>query len=317
MDMKIKPLTPVERKYTYTQSQQIIGQTSCIGHLRGDMDTDGNGFFTSWDDHSPTRNDDAFKAEFNAVINALRFDEAFGGILKDRTALAVYCRSNPASAFDGNYCQEYGFRVDTEKHSYLMRLNPSKGDYNFYVYAYVREFLDRHMEHAEKGIRFITPDYKELFRIPDGDQIRILMDGNDYTDRTCRYIDEYHLEVGNNLFHICEFAECMENNGNHVIPLRSSLPQQCFSLLPSTGEIIAIERGVRGYSTMGVVVSEGKTNREAVDAANKVSGVTRAQEAAMLAGSMFGWTTPGADPKNYNEDGTPIKPKHKDRGDAR
>ncbi len=30
------------------------------------------------------------------------------------------------------------------------------------------------MEQAEKGIRFIDPHYKELFRIPDGGQIRIL-----------------------------------------------------------------------------------------------------------------------------------------------
>lgn len=74
------------------------------------------------------------------------------------------------SSFMGSYCTEYGFRMDTEKHAFLFRCNPTKGDYNFYCFCYVKEWLDRHISKAEQGIRFIDPNYKELFRIPDGGQ---------------------------------------------------------------------------------------------------------------------------------------------------
>ena len=37
----------------------------------------------------------------------------------------------------------------------------------------------------------------------------------------------------------------------------------------------------------------------------------------MLFGSLYGWDKPGADPKNYDEQGHLIKPKHTDRGDTR
>ena len=87
-----------------------------------------------------------------------------------------------------------------------------------------------------------------------------------------------------------------------------------------------LERGFNNYYSIiqGETVQhpvyipiEGRTARESVTAENQIIGVTRAQEAAMLAGSLFGWDTPAADPKNYDEQGQPIKPKRHDRGDAR
>ena len=75
MKMDIRPLTEAERKYTFSQSQQLFGQTACIGHLRGDMDTDGTGFFTSWDNHCSYLKTDEFKAVLVTVTNMLLFDE--------------------------------------------------------------------------------------------------------------------------------------------------------------------------------------------------------------------------------------------------
>ena len=63
-----------------------------------------------------------------------------------------------------------------------------------------------------KEIRFIDSHYKDLFRIPDGGCIQI-----HYPDETvvkpCTFIDEYHTQIGYNVFHICQFAEIMERNG--------------------------------------------------------------------------------------------------------
>ena len=307
-DYMMRPMLPAERNYTYAQSQQISMQTGLIGYLRADMDSDGNGFFSTWNDFRPDLKTSTFKEEFDDVINNLREKDR---ILSNRSNLASYCYATPESSF-GNE-REYGVRVDTLKYSYLMRLNPHKGEYNLYCYCYQREWLDRHLEKAEKGIRFITPDYSEKFKIPDGDKIRITLNTDEKLDRVCRYIDDCHLEVGNNLYHICEFAEMMQRNGNTVIPLRSSLPEQCYIFLPTTREVGIVKKGESGYYKTDLADGVPSAMKNLVDSMNRKLGVSKAQAEAMKAGSMFGWDTPAADPKSYNENGFPIKPrKNKD-----
>ena len=317
MELTITSMTPADRLYAYNQSSQLEGQTCCIGHLRGDFGC-GQEFYTSWFDHRREYKTDEFKAEFDEVVNTLREKD---GLLCTRGSMTRFCYQNPEAEFEGNYCAEYGFKVQTPQHTYMLRCNPNYGDYNFYLYAYVARFLEHHMEKAKQGIRFIKPGYKELFRIPDGDHIRILCSDGSHMDRSCRYIDEYHVEIGSdwdNLYHICQFAEMMERNGNAVIPLRSSLPVQCFSVSPSSGELILLTRGEKGYSPCyDFSTPDAQQNREFADDRNVKNGVTKAQEAAMLAGSMFGWQTPAADPRNYDGQGQPIKPRQKDRGEAR
>ncbi len=219
MNITIRPLRAEERKYTYAQSHQLSMQTGSIGYLRGDFGSGGKEFYTSWFNTAVSRKIDAFKTELDEVINALRFDEGFGPVLADRRHMQDYARGYSDCAFEGIYTTEYGFRVDTENYAYLLRCNPTKGDYNFYCFCYERKWLDRHMQNARSGIRFITPDYKEIFRIQDDDKIRIVQPDGKTRDFTCRYIDDCHLEVGSGLYHICEFAEIMEHNGSKVKPL--------------------------------------------------------------------------------------------------
>ncbi len=321
MDMTIRPLRAEEQKYAYAQSQQLIMQTGAIGYLRGDFDSSGTEFHTIWFDEVESRKTTEFKAEFDEVINALRFDERYGSVLSGRSAMQKYGRSQPDSAFEGNYTTEYGFRIDTGNFAYLLRCIPVKGDYNFYCWCFEAKWFDRHLQQAERGIRFINPSYKELFRIPDGDKIRITYADGEKADRICRYIDECHLEVGNpnwdSLYHICQFAEMMERNGSTVIPLRSSLPEQCYGVLPSTGELVIVKKGESGYYRTDIDTGSKEENHALAEEYNGKLGVSKAQAAAMLAGSMFGWQVPAADPKHYDEHGQPVRPRQKDRGDAR
>ena len=304
-----RAMIEAEDKYTFRQSTQISMQTGLIGHLRADMDTDGNGFFSSWFDFREELKTDEFKAEFDDVINSLREE---GDILHNRRALAKYCYCTPQSRMqeEPGY---YGVRVDTEKYAYLLRLNPDRGEYNLYCYCYRRDWLDQHLKDAEKGIRFIDSHYKELFRIPDGGKVKIHYSWNEEQIRTCRYIDDYHVEIGSNLYHICEFAERMEQGGCTYAPMEPPLPPMCYSVLPSTGEVIQIDRWQKGYTATSFNDGNRAENEAIKDKFNEKLGVSKAQEQAMLAGSMIRWDSIAAKPKSYDENGKAIKPKDYER----
>ena len=296
---------------------QLKGQTGCVGHLRADAGMDAQGFFKTWQSHRQDFDTEEFQQEFKDVLNALTGDEKYGAFLKSGADLGGFCLEHPESSFNDGFA--FGFRADTAQYSYLIRLQPYKADEHVSIYCYRRDWLDRHMKQAEKGIRFITPDYKEKFRIADGDMVRIRCPDGKQIDQECRYIDEYHVEVGkgwDNLFHICQFAEMMERNGNSVIPLRNSLPLICYGKVPEKRAIVMFERGFDGYRSASYV-TKGRTSQKLVDELNSGMGVSKAQAAAMLAGATQGWATPAADPKNYDEQGQPIKPRNRDRGDAR
>jgi hypothetical protein len=70
------------------------------------------------------------------------------------------------------------------------------------------------------------------------------------------------------------------------------LPMMCATHLLSTGEPIVITRGEAGYRRL----PEGRS----IEAINLLFDVTPAHIAAMEAGSLFGWTVPGADPRSYD-----------------
>lgn len=77
----------------------------------------------------------------------------------------------------------------------------------------------------KNDIRFINSHYDELFRIPDGGAIQI-----QYPEETviknCFYHDDYHTQVGQSMYHICEFAEIMERRGAIYSPEPISMEEQ-------------------------------------------------------------------------------------------
>lgn len=141
--MDYRVLTEAERKYTFSQSQQLSMQTGLIGYLRADFGSNGNEFWTTWNDFRKDLKTDDFKKEFDLVINSYRFGD--GEFLSGRSTMSKFCYEHPESSYEDDR-NHYGVRVDTERYSYLMRLNPNRGEYNLYCYCYQKEWLNSHLK---------------------------------------------------------------------------------------------------------------------------------------------------------------------------
>lgn len=95
MELNLKPMSKLEQQYSYSHGEAVDAATRCLGHLRGDMGSTGKAFYFTWFDHCGELKTPAFKSEFDDVINALRFDEAYHGILSSRSAMSNYCYKHP------------------------------------------------------------------------------------------------------------------------------------------------------------------------------------------------------------------------------
>lgn len=75
-------------------------------------------------------------------------------------------------------------------------------------------------EHGRKLIVFpdVDHDYRPMFYLEDGKTLTVRTNSGSYVSRPCTYIDAHHFYYGNACFHIDEFAELNQRNGNTCLP---------------------------------------------------------------------------------------------------
>ena len=76
----------------------------------------------------------------------------------------------------------------------------------------------------ENDVRFIDPQYNELFRVPDGGVVQMTYPDGHQRSEVVEYLDDYHMKIGSSVQHICEFAERMARS--HAIVEPEPLTQQ-------------------------------------------------------------------------------------------
>ena len=85
------------------------------------------------------------------------------------------------------------------------------------------------------------------------------------------------------------------------------LPEMCYTVLPYSGRLVLLKRGIRAFYNCSDQSPSAAKNRKTACAENKRLGVGKAQEAAMVYGTRFGFSLPEADPKNYDQRGVLLK----------
>ena len=101
-------------------------------------------------------------------------------------------------------------------------------------------------ENKERSIRFINSRYQDLFHIPDGSCIRVVLPHTTFVQK-CRYIDAYHTQIGNSIYHICEYAEMLERADGRCEPEGETYLDKAAWKIDGMGYLL-IEKREFGYS---------------------------------------------------------------------
>ena len=140
-----------EKEFVYGNREH--SERGCIGRLRGDFGTDGDRFYSTWEDESGELKTDEFHTELDELINHFRLNSDTP-VLKSLSDMARVCSMRDSLKLDGSWTDMYMFKVRTEKHTHYIRCCPVKGDYNFYVYSYDNKQLDRY-----RDVKFVEQTY--------------------------------------------------------------------------------------------------------------------------------------------------------------
>ncbi len=76
---------------------------------------------------------------------------------------------------------------------------------------------DQNFEEEGKSIRFISSQYDDLFRLMDGGVVEVTYPHHRFSMK-CEYVDDYHMRLGQDVLHICQFAEMLERSSGSCQP---------------------------------------------------------------------------------------------------
>jgi len=171
---------------------------------------------------------------------------------------------------------EFNLILNSLRHNIEAPVLRSRADMNKYCYAHSEQRINGVSRELSAGFKIVTDSYSYYFRcVP------------------CK--GEYDLY-------------CYAYDNNYLLPElagQHELPNDCYSVLPSTGELIRIERGEKGHFVCDTAGLDPEQARCKADEINGLRGISRAQEKAMFAASLSSWDVPAAKPWNYDENGNP------------
>lgn len=260
----LRPTTSAEDLYASPQSPNITYSSGFIGCLKGEFED--NNLFTLWSDAARHLKTDEFVGEMNSVLDVLKGktllnrknmrsycwshssammsgkEEQYGFRVDTdqysylfRLRVSAHDReiktnmgTMPIEDYRELVASQRGFDsyADMRRQGYRLPSERNEDLSDVYCYCYRKDMLDTHMRQAERGISFLDEHYEERFRLPDGGRIRVTFANDDVRDYTCRYIDDYHFDMGNGEpCHIHQFAERMAQFDCLVEPL-DKMPEQ-------------------------------------------------------------------------------------------
>ena len=262
----LHPTTSAEDLYAFPQSPNITYSSGFIGCLKGEFED--NNLFTLWSDAARHLKTDEFVSEMNSVLDTLKEktllnrknmrsycrshssammsgkEEQYGFRVDTdqysylfRLRVGAHDReiktnlgTMPIEDYRELVASQRGFDsyADMRRQGYRLPSERNEDLSDVYCYCYRKDMLDAHMRQAERGISFLDEHYEERFRLPDGGRMRVTYANDDRQDFVCRYVDDYHFEMGtgsDTCCHINLFAEKMAQCGCLVEPL-DKMPEQ-------------------------------------------------------------------------------------------
>lgn len=102
--------------------------------------------------------------------------------------------------------------------------------------------------------------------------------------------------------HFTVFLYLREILMKYLAELRG-LPENCYGVNPYTEERIRVRFGADTFESFPQYGANKEENAAFANEQNGIAGITNAQVSAMVNGIIYGWETPMADVKNYDENG--------------